>query len=195
MPELVVTKKATNLRTKRVLIEWSRNHPAKTTIALYSLRGRDIRLPPRSCGMRSGQPHPPQLTFMADDVLHHVAEHGDLLADLDRTRSRCAAAPGVWRGQTSSPISSSGVRPVWVHLRRDHAPHPTHPPEYREGCAHDGRPTDYGTCGPIQAVARACHGWDIALTSTRHGERTCPPRRPAAVGHVRTVDASWASSR
>ena len=38
-PELVVSKMAKNLRTGKVLIDWSQNHPAKTTVAAYSVRG------------------------------------------------------------------------------------------------------------------------------------------------------------
>jgi bifunctional non-homologous end joining protein LigD len=39
-PELVVSNMRKSLRTGKVLIDWSQNHPSKTTIAVYSLRGR-----------------------------------------------------------------------------------------------------------------------------------------------------------
>ena len=40
MPTLVVSKMAKSLRPGKVLIDWSQNHPRKTTVAPYSLRGR-----------------------------------------------------------------------------------------------------------------------------------------------------------
>jgi bifunctional non-homologous end joining protein LigD len=72
-----------------VFIDWSQNNPAKTTIAPYSLRGRDrptVSTPVtwaevRAC--RAGG----RLTFTADDVLDRVADLGDLLAGLDETRA------------------------------------------------------------------------------------------------------------
>lgn len=41
MPDLVVSKMAKLLRPGKVFIDWSQNNGAKTTIAPYSLRGRD----------------------------------------------------------------------------------------------------------------------------------------------------------
>ena len=40
-PGLVVAIMKKDLRGGKVLIDWSQNHPAKTTITPYSLRGRD----------------------------------------------------------------------------------------------------------------------------------------------------------
>ncbi|MEU4674541.1 non-homologous end-joining DNA ligase [Amycolatopsis sp. NPDC023774] len=93
MPELVVSKMAKNLRANKVFIDWSQNHVAKTTIAPYSLRGRDTPTAStpitwdevRACRTTA------ELTFTADDVLHRVEEHGDLLAELAGTR---VALPG-----------------------------------------------------------------------------------------------------
>ena len=41
MPDLVVSRMAKVLRAKKVFIDWSQNNGSKTTIAPYSLRGRD----------------------------------------------------------------------------------------------------------------------------------------------------------
>ena len=41
MPRLVVSRMTKALRPGKVLVDWSQNHPAKTTISPYSLRGRD----------------------------------------------------------------------------------------------------------------------------------------------------------
>jgi len=40
LPDLVVSVMAKNLRPGRVLVDWSQNNPAKTTIVPWSLRGR-----------------------------------------------------------------------------------------------------------------------------------------------------------
>ena len=42
LPDLVVSKMAKLLRPGKVFIDWSQNNGAKTTIAPYSLRGRDL---------------------------------------------------------------------------------------------------------------------------------------------------------
>jgi bifunctional non-homologous end joining protein LigD len=42
MPKLVVSRMTKALRPGKVLFDWSQNHPAKTTISPYSLRGRDL---------------------------------------------------------------------------------------------------------------------------------------------------------
>ena len=41
MPDLVVSRMAKVLRARKVFIDWSQNNGSKTTIAPYSLRGRD----------------------------------------------------------------------------------------------------------------------------------------------------------
>ncbi|MEV6904322.1 non-homologous end-joining DNA ligase [Amycolatopsis sp. NPDC051372] len=97
MPELVVAKMAKNLRTNRVLIDWSQNNPAKTTIAPYSLRGRDA--PTASTPITWDEVRacrtPAELTFTADDVLHRVDEHGDLLAELEPSRAPLPQKPSA----------------------------------------------------------------------------------------------------
>jgi len=40
MPDLVVSRMTKSLRPGKVLLDWSQNNPAKTTISPYSLRGR-----------------------------------------------------------------------------------------------------------------------------------------------------------
>ena len=74
-----------SLRRGKVLIDWSQNHPAKTTVAAYSLRGRAE--PTVSTPVTWDEVHrcaaagdPALLRFTADDVLERVAGHGDLFA-------------------------------------------------------------------------------------------------------------------
>jgi bifunctional non-homologous end joining protein LigD len=86
-PELVVTKMGKDLRRGRVLIDWSQNHPAKTTVAAYSLRARPepsvstpITWDEVTACEESGDPG--ELRFLAPDVLDRVQRHGDLMAPL-----------------------------------------------------------------------------------------------------------------
>ncbi|AGM07098.1 DNA ligase D [Amycolatopsis keratiniphila] len=88
-PDRVTAVMAKAQRTGRVFIDWSQNNPAKTTVAPYSLRGRDhptVSTPIAWDEVR-GCRRPAQLVFTADDVLDRVSEHGDLLAGLDATRA------------------------------------------------------------------------------------------------------------
>ena len=88
-PDLVVATMAKNLRHGKVFIDWSQNHPAKTTIAPYSLRGRThptVSTPVTWDEVRACR-QPQQLVFTADDVLDRVERHGDLFADLADTRA------------------------------------------------------------------------------------------------------------
>ena len=88
-PDLAVAKMAKNLRRGTVFIDWSQNNPAKTTIAPYSLRGRDrptVSTPVTWDEVR-GCTKPADLTFTADDVLDRAAEPGDLFGVLEETRA------------------------------------------------------------------------------------------------------------
>ncbi len=66
-PQLVVSNMRKELRGNKVLIDWSQNHPAKTTVAAYSLRAR---------------PEPMVSTPVSWEEVHRCAEAGD--ADLLR---------------------------------------------------------------------------------------------------------------
>jgi bifunctional non-homologous end joining protein LigD len=86
-PELVVTNMKKQLRRARVLIDWSQNHPAKTTVAAYSLRGgpeptasAPVTWDEVSDCASSGDPD--RLRFTAGEVLDRVERHGDLFAPL-----------------------------------------------------------------------------------------------------------------
>ncbi|MEU4520692.1 DNA ligase D [Amycolatopsis sp. NPDC024027] len=83
-PESVTAVMAKAQRTGRVFIDWSQNNPAKTTVAPYSLRGRDhptASTPVTWDEVRACR-HVNHLTFTADDVLDRIEDHGDLLAGL-----------------------------------------------------------------------------------------------------------------
>lgn len=86
-PELVVSRMTKALRPGKVLVDWSQNNAAKTTVAPYSLRAREE--PTASTPVTwdeveavAGSGDPEQLRFRAADVLERVERHGDLLAPL-----------------------------------------------------------------------------------------------------------------
>jgi len=81
LPALVVSRMTKALRPGKVLLDWSQNNPAKTTIAPYSLRGRDLPhvAAPRSWAeLEAGGLT--QLDHAA--VTARLAADGDLLAGL-----------------------------------------------------------------------------------------------------------------
>ena len=77
-PAHVVAVMRTDLRHDRVFLDWSQNHPAKTTITPYSLRGRahPTVAAPRTWD-ELDDPDLRQLT--ASEVLARVSDVGDLL--------------------------------------------------------------------------------------------------------------------
>jgi len=83
-PELVVWKMTKSLRPGKVLLDWSQNVAAKTTIAPYSLRGRDAPLvaAPRTWAeIERGADKPGTLGQLdMDQVLARVVSGGDVFA-------------------------------------------------------------------------------------------------------------------
>jgi bifunctional non-homologous end joining protein LigD len=82
MPKLVTATMTKSLRAGKVFLDWSQNNGSKTTIAPYSLRGREhpTVAAPRTWGELE-DPAVRQLRY--DEVLDRVARDGDLLASLD----------------------------------------------------------------------------------------------------------------
>ena len=82
MSGLVTSTMTKSVRTGRVFLDWSQNNSAKTTIAPYSMRGREHPMvaAPRTWEEieDSGLRH---LSYA--EVLERVEREGDLLADLD----------------------------------------------------------------------------------------------------------------
>ncbi|WP_456824726.1 non-homologous end-joining DNA ligase [Cellulomonas sp. P5_E12] len=75
---LVVAVMKKDLRGGKVLIDWSQNHPAKTTITPYSLRGRDA---PHVAAPRWWDEIGPGLAQLGpDEVAARYAERGDPFA-------------------------------------------------------------------------------------------------------------------
>lgn len=79
-PDLVVSKMAKDLRPGKVLVDWSQNNAAKTTVAPYALRARPrhwVSTPVTWDEVESAR-RPEDLQFTAPDTLARVDEHGDL---------------------------------------------------------------------------------------------------------------------
>jgi len=114
MPELVTATMAKKLRAGKVFLDWSQNNAAKTTIAPYSLRGRErpTVAAPRSWA-ELDDPDLAQLRY--DEVLDRVERDGDLLAALDgplQSQDRLA----VYRskrdaGRTPEPVPAEAPAP------------------------------------------------------------------------------------
>ncbi len=85
--DLVVSVMRKELRRGRVLIDWSQNHPAKTTVCVYSVRATPqpmvstpVTLDEVGRCARTGDPD--LLRFDTEQVLARVARDGDLFASL-----------------------------------------------------------------------------------------------------------------
>ncbi len=92
-PDDVVWRMEKALRPGKVLIDWSQNNPAKTTVAPYSLRARAGATVSTPIGwdevdaVRDGSLDPAALRFTTDDVLARVEEYGDLFDVAGATRA------------------------------------------------------------------------------------------------------------
>ena len=87
MPKLVTSTMTKSLRAGKVFLDWSQNNGSKTTIAPYSLRGREQ--PTVAAPRTWDEIEDPELRHLRfDEVLERVAEHGDLLAAARRADAR-----------------------------------------------------------------------------------------------------------
>ncbi len=112
LPALVTATMTKSLRAGKVLLDWSQNNAAKTTIAPYSLRGRPH---PTVAAPRTwdeiADPGLRQLRY--DEVLARVQCDGDLLAGLDVPSKK--APPdrlSAYRGMRDATKTPEPVPPV-----------------------------------------------------------------------------------
>ncbi len=94
--DLVVSNMRKELRTGKVLVDWSQNSESKTTVCAYSLRARPrptVSTPLRweEVEAAAAARDPEALAFEADDVLARVEANGDLFAPVLEQRQ---ALPG-----------------------------------------------------------------------------------------------------
>ena len=82
-PDLVVSRMTKSLRPRKVLVDWSQNNAAKTTVSVYSLRARPaatVSAPVTWAEVEAAAGGTP-LSFTQADVLARAAD-GDLFAPL-----------------------------------------------------------------------------------------------------------------
>ncbi|NLJ53449.1 MAG: ATP-dependent DNA ligase [Intrasporangiaceae bacterium] len=85
LPELVLWKMTKSLRPGKIFLDWSQNVAAKTTIAPYSLRGRElpqVATPRTWAEVDAGAAGEVFEQVLVEDVLDRIEEHGDLMAPL-----------------------------------------------------------------------------------------------------------------
>jgi bifunctional non-homologous end joining protein LigD len=90
---LVVTDMTRSLRKAKVLIDWSQNVPAKTTVCAYSLRATPrptVSTPVTWVEVEHAADGEP-LSFEADEVLRRIDELGDLFAPVAELRQHLPA--------------------------------------------------------------------------------------------------------
>jgi bifunctional non-homologous end joining protein LigD len=85
LPDLVTSNMRKALRREKILIDWSQNHSAKTTVGAYSVRARPrptVSTPVTWKEVRKclSSNDPSQLEFTTVDVLARVQKQGDLFA-------------------------------------------------------------------------------------------------------------------
>jgi DNA ligase D-like protein (predicted ligase)/DNA ligase D-like protein (predicted polymerase)/DNA ligase D-like protein (predicted 3'-phosphoesterase) len=113
MPKLVTSTMTKSVRAGKVFVDWSQNSGSKTTIAPYSLRGREY---PTVAAPRTWDELDDaklrQLRY--DEVLERVERDGDLLAPLDgdvRVPDRLTKYRGM-RDATKTPEPVPSAKPT-----------------------------------------------------------------------------------
>jgi bifunctional non-homologous end joining protein LigD len=96
--DLVVSAMPKALRKGRVLIDWSQNSEKKTTVCVYSMRGKrdepfiSMPLTWRDVALARGSSDRAALDFTPDEALHRLKKQGDLFKRVLTTRQELPAA-------------------------------------------------------------------------------------------------------
>lgn len=92
-PDKVVSKMAKVLRKNKVFVDWSQNDVHKTTVCAYSLRAKEQ--PTVSTPVTWDEVHAAlkkkdvkRLTFVSDETLERVEEHGDIFAPVLKLKQK-----------------------------------------------------------------------------------------------------------
>jgi len=101
-PDKVVSKQKRDLRRGKVLVDWSQNDAAKTTVAVYSLRARErpwastpVEWDEVEAALRKRKHGVESLRFEAGAVIRRVEKRGDLFAPvLELEQKLPPSAPG-----------------------------------------------------------------------------------------------------
>jgi len=97
---IVISRMTKSLRPGKVLVDWSQNNAAKTTVSVYSLRARTrptASTPVTWDEVEAGAAGKDPLVFAADDVLARVDELGDLFAPLLPASGKTSKKPAPRR--------------------------------------------------------------------------------------------------
>lgn len=103
-PGLVVSNMVRARRKNRVLIDWSQNHDAKTTVAVYSVRGKRARpyvSMPVTWDELKRLKDPAKLFFTPDAALRRLRKVGDLFAPVLALKQKLPAAFASLRGDVA----------------------------------------------------------------------------------------------
>lgn len=190
-PKLIVSDMKKSLRGGKVLLDWSQNNAAKTTIAPYSLRGTPH---PRVACPRSWDEIKPGLQHLEMyEVLERLQEIGDPLADLaptDQSPSSASSASGAAGPQRSTASGGSGesVGSVVIAGTTDAAEQTD-----SDRSAGAGESADGGNpAGPAESQVAVTRGPQRSSTALKmpgtYGERRRRSERPA--GPLRPMQAS-----
>ena len=155
MPKQVTATMTKSLRAGKVFLDWSQNSSAKTTIAPYSMRGRDH---PTVAAPRTWEEiEDPDLRHLRfDEVLERVEADGDLLAGLDES------VPLPDKLTTYRSMRDAGKTPE---------------PVPREGARHRATTTRSSSRSTTPAGCTTTSGWNATACWCRgRCRRTC--RRP-----------------
>jgi bifunctional non-homologous end joining protein LigD len=92
-PEMVVSKMQKNLRSGKVLVDWSQNDDHKTTVNVYSLRAKDYPTVSAPVSWEEVESvvrkrNAKQLSFGAKEVLKRVEEMGDLFSPVLKLKQK-----------------------------------------------------------------------------------------------------------
>ena len=153
----------------RVLIDWSQNHPAKTTVGVYSVRAmptRPSRRPSRRRVRRCAKKGPRAPRFTTDEVLRRVQTHGDLFAP-----SRCA--------ERDSPSSLAGT----------HGRHPSNTLRSVRWQGDEAATIHMG--GKRWSTCCSCRAAQVSATSSRQADANGTQRMdPSPSGRTRRLTGS-----
>lgn len=115
-PKLIVSQMSKTLRRNRVMIDWSQNSQAKTTVAVYALRAKReqpfVSMPVEWKELKTAlsRKKPEPLFFSPDAALARLKKHGDLFAPLlslkqELPRDFIAAVPKGHKAQLGAYVA------------------------------------------------------------------------------------------
>jgi bifunctional non-homologous end joining protein LigD len=115
-PDLVVSKMAKIMRKGRVLIDWSQNSPSKTTVCVYSVRGKKeapfVSMPVtwdelKTCA-KKGKIQP--LEFSPEDALKRLRKIGDLFKPVLTLKQKLPKAFSSVSGPAAESLKRYGEK-------------------------------------------------------------------------------------